>query len=193
MRPGQPALVHAPRNALMNVVIRLPFTFLFVRLNTQGQMIAFLGLLSLQDLLERVGEREGPAFVVLRCCPASWRCSSRGFASVRPVHWTGGTPLPCLCSPHVARESPVAELRRGAVARSELRRPAPARGFSRHEDWSPGGWEMGTCVRSPTLTQEVSKKESATAGSTAHSWTAPTLSATATVRTSRLAARRSGA
>jgi hypothetical protein len=35
---GQPAFVHAARNALMNVVIRWPFTFRVDRLNTHGQI-----------------------------------------------------------------------------------------------------------------------------------------------------------
>lgn len=38
IRPGQPAFVHAALNALINVVMRLPFTVRFERLNTQGQI-----------------------------------------------------------------------------------------------------------------------------------------------------------
>jgi hypothetical protein len=56
----------------MKVVIRLPFTLRFERLNTHGQITpsAFSrsssALLSLQELLEAVGEREGSPLVVLR-------------------------------------------------------------------------------------------------------------------------------
>jgi hypothetical protein len=39
IRPGQPAFVHAAAlNALIKVVIRLPFTLRFERLKTQGQI-----------------------------------------------------------------------------------------------------------------------------------------------------------
>jgi hypothetical protein len=72
MRPGQPAFVLAALNALMKVVIRLPFTLRFDRLNTHGQMT--------------------PSAFSRSCSPF---CVSRSLSSAL----VRGTLLPCLCSP----------------------------------------------------------------------------------------------